>query len=265
MTVARETPHIYRCIVTLHETTYFSTREVSSLYQTEPFIGHIALCYALGLAPSRYFNRSTVHYKADLAALNARGIYVTPATVLAQPRFHLEQFNAQPETYWSAMGNNLLVTVPAGTWAVKAGPSWYVHDGTTPRPKKLGTENRPQVGRIRALGIGTRAVFYIISHSPYTPPRYIRLGKWMSKARISTTPITPTTTTAGGDTTSLLVPADLPSTLTILAADQLAVKPTPLLRNARVRGACYQLPAVPEQAVDPLLPVGMRFNVEDIP
>ena len=90
-------PLVYRCTLRLLEPTFFSTREIGNLYQTEAFIGHIALCYALSLAPSRYHNDGkTIHYREDLAVLNERGIYVTPATIRGSARFTLGQFNAQP-------------------------------------------------------------------------------------------------------------------------------------------------------------------------
>jgi CRISPR-associated protein Csc1 len=257
MSLPPDTPYIYRCTLTLHETTYFSSREVSMLYQTEPLIGHIALCYALGMAPVRYANRGTIHYKEDLQRLNDTGIYLTPAAIEGTARYHLGQFNAQPETYWSAMGNNLLVTVPTGAWAEKQGPTWYVHEGG--RRRKLSTENRPQVGRIRALGIATRATCYLISAAPQQPPAYIRLGKWMSKVHLQTQLVQPTAIVERGMVAGIIAPADLPNETTILAGDQITVKPTPLLRGARLRGACYQL----EDGA--LLPCGMRFGIEELP
>ena len=42
--------HIYRCELTLMEPTFFSSREVSAYYQTEPLISNIVLAYALGFA-----------------------------------------------------------------------------------------------------------------------------------------------------------------------------------------------------------------------
>ena len=96
--------HIYRCELTLMEATFFSSREVSNTYQTEPLIGNIALAYAFGFCQSPYFNDGTIYYKPHLGALNERGVYVTPATVMGKPRFTIGQFNAQPDSYWYAMG-----------------------------------------------------------------------------------------------------------------------------------------------------------------
>lgn len=248
-------PHIYRCMLRLLEPTFFSTREISALYQTDPFIGHLALCYALGLVPSRYYNDGkTIHYRADLATLNEQGIYVTPATMRGTVRFTLGQFNAQPESYWSAMGNNALITVPDGMWAEKDGNTWYITDGTQRR--KHGVENRPQFGRIRTLAIGNEAEFFIISEVPQTVPSYIRLGKWMSKARVSVQELFNVSEQAGGTISFLLAVADLPSTTQLLAFDLLNVAPTPLIRNSHLIGPCYRL----DQHT--LLPQHMRFNLE---
>jgi CRISPR-associated protein Csc1 len=248
-------PYIYRCQLRLLEPTFFSSREISDLYQTEAFIGHIALCYAMGLAPSRYYNEpKRVYYRDDLAALNDQGIYVTPATILGAARFVLGQFNAQPESYWSAMGNNTLVTAPEGMWAEREQKSWYITDGT--RRSKVGVENRPQIGRVRALAIGNEAEFFVISEMACTFPSYIRLGKWMSKARMTTAAAQIINTPERGQIPHLLAPADLPSTSRMLAYDLLGVSPTPLMRNCYFDGPCYQLDRTT------FLPQGMRFNLE---
>lgn len=248
-------PHIYRCRLTLLEPTFFSTREISNVYQTEAFIGHIALCYALGLAPSRYYNNGkTIHYREDLAMLNTAGMYLTPATIVGEARFSLGQFNAQSESYWFAMGNNAIITAPDGSWAEKDGNSWYVTDGA--QRKKLGVENRPQFGRIRALAIGTIAEFFVVSESAQTLPSYIRLGKWMSKAQISSEAVTIRDEQTGGTVPFLLAGADLAPETRLLSFDVLQVPPTPLVRHTHLAGVCYRL------ADGTLLPKGMRFNLE---
>lgn len=249
-------PYIYRCRLRLLETTFFSSREISDLYQTEAFIGHIALCYALGLAPSRYYNEpKRVYYRDDLTVLNEQDIYVTPATIQGNARFVLGQFNAQPESYWSAMGNNTLVTAPEGMWAERDQKTWYITDGT--RRTKVGVENRPQIGRIRALALGNEAEFFVISATPRALPGYIRLGKWMSKARVTTSLAQIIAETERGQLQHLLAPADLPATSQLLAYDLLSVSPTPLVRNAYLAGPCYQLDRTT------LVPQGMRFYLEN--
>jgi CRISPR-associated protein Csc1 len=249
---------IYRCQVTLQEATFFSSREISNSYFTDPYIGNYALAYALGMVQSPYFNKGEIHYPQHLAALNERGIYVTPATFINTPQFTFGQFNAQADAYWSAFANNAIVTRPDGGWMEKSGPVWYVNRPGE-KAQKVGLENRPQFGRIRLLAIGNTAVFYIISQATLTIPRYIRLGKFMSKTHLAVTEHPDTITERQNQTvTALLNPADIPATYRLAVFDLLAVPPTPLIQHAILSGSFYTLP----DAV--YLPVGMRFGVEQV-
>ncbi len=248
--------HIYRCHLTLMEKTFFSSREVSNFYYTEPLFGNYALAYALGFCQSPYFNDGTIYYRPHLSALNEQGIYVTPATIQGEPRFTVGQFNAQPETYWSAMGAGVLVTRPDGARMEPAGKVWYIHRPGQ-RRKKVNATNRPQYGRIRYLSVGNEAVFYVLSGEALTLPRYVRLGKFMSKASVVSDelahrPVEETEVTVP----FLLNPADLADATTLRLYDLVTVPPTPLVRNALLGGPFYRLEN------GPLLPQGMRFGVE---
>lgn len=251
--------HIYEYRLTLLEATFFSSREISNTYYTEPCIGHIALAYAFGLCQAPYFNDGTIYYKPHLSQLNERGIYITPAAIEGQPRFILRQFNAQPDAYWSAMGNNTLVTRPDGTWAEKRGP-WYIKQRQDDKGKKVNPETRPQFGRIRALSTGNRARGYVLSGEPLTLPQYIRLGKFMSKARVRVSEQPFDEVTADDITVSTLLSlSDLPVGTFPSAFDLINIPPTPLIRNARLRGAFYKL------GQNEFLPQGMRFAVDGLP
>ena len=251
--------HVYCCDLTLMEPTFFSSREVSATYQTEPLIGNIALAYAFGFCQSPYFNDGTIYYKDHLGALNDRGLYVTPATVKGEPRFSIGQFNAQPDSYWYAMGAGAIVTRPDGGWAAGAGKTWRIvrADG---RRSKVAAESRPQYGRIRFLALGNRATGYVLSRESLEIPRYIRLGKFMSKARVEVDEVA--VEEVEQDRVAipfLLNPADLPPGMKLTMFDLISVPPTPLVRNALLSGRFYR---VKEGS---LLPVGMRFGVEGLP
>lgn len=251
--------HIYRCELTLLEATFFSSREVSATYQTEPLVGNIALAYAFGFCQAPYFNDGTIHYHAHLAALNEQGLYVTPGTIVGQPRFSLGQFNAQADTYWCAFANNVIVTRPDGAWTEKGGQAWYIlwPDG---RRHKVGLENRPQHGRIRMLAIGNRAVAYVLSRQPCSIPRYVRLGKFMSKARMDVAEVSYHEEERTDQVVPFLLnPADLPAEMPPWSFDLVSVPPTPLVRNAWLSGRFYRL------ADGTMLPVGMRFAVDRLP
>lgn len=251
--------HIYRCELTLLEATFFSSREVSAVYQTEPLVGNIALAYAFGLCHAPYFNDGVIYYREHLTTLNEQGVYVTPATILNQPRFTLAQFNAQADAYWYAFANNVIVTRPDGAWSEKGGQAWYIlwPDG---RRQKVGLENRPQHGRMRLLAIGNQAVAYVFSHQPRVIPRYVRLGKFMSKARVDVVEMRHEEHEATSQIMPfLLSPADLPPQMSPRAFDLINVPPTPLVRNAMLSGRFYRL-------IDgTMLPMGMRFAIDSLP
>lgn len=250
--------HIYHCEITLLETTFFSSREVSNTYYTEPFIGNYALAYALGFVHASYYNDGTIHYGEHLSQLNETGIYVTPATIEGTPRFTFGQFNAQPDAYWFAFANNTIVTRPDGGWVEKSGPVWYIHHPDGKR-RKASLENRPQFGRIRALALNNKAVAYVISREPQRIPSYIRLGKFASKARVQTADFPDTVKEVEAATIPLLLnPADLPPDYTLTTFDLLNVPPAPLVRNVVLSGNFYALP------VGDFLPVGMRFGIEKL-
>lgn len=249
---------IYRCHLTLLEATFFSSQEISNYYQTAPLIGNYALAYALGLCQSPYFNDNTVLYQQHLSELNKQGIYVTPATLTQAPRFQLAQFNAQPDAYWYAMGGGVIITRPDDGYVEGAGKTWRMSRGGS-KPSKIGAENRPQHGRIRFLSIGNEAVFYIISQEPYQPPNYIRLGKFMSKARVTAITVTHTEIAAQAVTIPFLLnPADFSSGTELITFDLVNVPPTPLVKNGVVNGRFYQLDKITH------LPVGMHFGVENL-
>jgi len=249
--------HIYRCQLTLMEKVFFSSREVSNFYYTEPLIGNYALCYAMGFCQSPYFNDGTIYYRQHLGALNDQGIYVTPATMQGQPRFLIEQFNAQPETYWFAMGAGVLVTRPDGSHMEQSGKVWYVHP-LEGRRKKVNATNRPQFGRIRYLALGNEAVFFVFSREQIQVPGYVRLGKFMSKARLAPEQVerVEEVEEEGVMIPFLLNPADLGAATELWTFDLVNVPPTPLVRNSRLAGRFYRLDA------NTHLPAGMRFGVE---
>ncbi|GAB4156028.1 MAG: hypothetical protein Fur0021_23950 [Candidatus Promineifilaceae bacterium] len=252
--------HIYRCRLTLLEPAFFSSQEISNYFQTAPLIGNYALAYALGLCHTPYFNDGAIHYRRHLEPLNEQGIYVTPATLAESPRFTLAQFNAQPDAYWYAMANNTIVTRPDGAWTEKRGAAWYILEDSRDKGKKIGLENRPQHGRIRFLSIGNHADFYIISRQPYQPPSYIRLGKFMSKARVAGVQMPATLVEAQNQTIPyLLNPADFSPETHMTLFDLVNVPPTPLVKNSVLSGMFYDL------GKGNFVPANMRFGIQSLP
>lgn len=264
---------IYRARLRLWEHTYFASREIGILYETEPLIGNYALAYALGLARAPYSWGGGPRYREDLTPLNEAGIYVTPATFdPAELRFSITQFNAQTDSYFSAYGLNAIVAPPTGWYAEKRGQSWFlVNPVTGEKPKKVTANNFPQQGRIRMLGLGSVATFYLLADETKGAPAmlerlgvrppgrmYIRLGKFNSKAQVDWTPLrVERVQQEDVEVPFMLNPADLPPDTRLVPLSVYYVHPTPLLSHALISADFWQL----DDTVQTKLPVGMRFGV----
>jgi CRISPR-associated protein Csc1 len=241
---------IYRADLTLMEHTYFASREIGTLYESEPLIGNYALTYALGLCTAPYGWNGPPRYKQDLEPLNARGIYVTPATFQeGKLRYAFSQFNAQSDSYYFRFDQNAIATDPV---------------------KKTRAANFPQNGKLRMLGLDSQAVFYLLSENEPLPrlPSYIRLGKFNSKARIVWSRLRlrserPHERTA--EMAFFLNAVDLsPEHLAHLRAFSVYnIYPAPLLRQCRLQGAFWQ--AISQDGSEVLLPTGMKYGIESLP
>lgn len=256
---------VYHCKLTLLENTFFASREINDLYLTEPLVGNYALTYALGLAQSPYKNTGEIYYYEHLSRLNEQGIYVTPATIPAneEAKFSFSQFNSVPDTYWFAMGNNCLVQRPSGHDVKRVGNQgkkvWHrINRKTGEQKKHEKAVNYPQVGFIKAMRINTVLDFFVISQNDLTIPRYIRLGKFMSKARVDTTIYkNPTIENKQSQLINFLLnPLDLPTGVQVSSYDTYSIHPVPLIRNSFLTCDFFQL------SKDLFLPAGMKFGVE---
>lgn len=255
--------YLYRCLITLMEATFFSSREISDLYQTEPLIGNYALAYAMGFCRSAWHNDGTIGYRFDLSELNEQGLYIMPAIILGTPIYLLRRFNAQTDGYWSAFGAGVIVARTPEGWSRKDGQHWITRD-TDGTEKRIKPTNRPQTGRIRLLAASNQALTYVFSREPIAIPRYIRLGKFMSKAHIESSSVTIEDIETRQDhpvTKVLLNPADLPADTHLTIFDLINVPPTPLIRNAVLTGNFYKV----RDSDVTHLPQGMAFNVEQLP
>ena len=230
--------HIYRCEFKLMENLFFASREVDNFFQTEAVIGNYALAYALGLCQASYHNEGEITYAEDLEKLNKAGIYVTPGTLTEEPRFTVVQFNALSDSYWYQMEQNA-ISVNSRLVARAA--------------------NFPQIGRLKLLSIGNKGVFYLTSRDEFRVPRYIRLGKFMSKTKISAYKQNYRENTAENVSyCNYLNPNDLPPETQIGMFDMLNIRPTPLIRHVQLSGDFYQLADDDETQ----LPAGMRFYTD---
>jgi CRISPR-associated protein Csc1 len=219
---------IYCCELELHDSLYFATREIGRLYETEPIIHNYALCYALGLIDSqiysttvaeedsyRYFCSEQVpKYEQHLTPLNRQGIYVTPANAISH----------------SAILN---------TWKY-ANNRYHVEMEKTQK-------NIPSFGRAKEIAPESKFEFFIISHNQLKLPKWIRLGKWMSKAELSVREL-PKHKIVEGEFTCKhpLNPLDVMFTNQVISYDVVNMPPVSLIRNVQMRGRYYQFLGNPE-------------------
>jgi CRISPR-associated protein Csc1 len=216
--------HIYRCELELHDSLYFATREIGRLYETEAIVHNYALCYALGLVDSdrygtqvseeheyRYFCREQVPmYEEHLSKLNEVGIYVTPARSL--------QHTSVLHT-WKYANNNYHVEM-----------------------EKTKT-NIPSFGRAKEIAPESAFEFFILSANPLPKlPKWIRLGKWMSKAELTVKELEEV---KEGNRDFIfpypLNPLDVMFTHQVLSYDTVNMPPVSLIRNVRMHGHFYDV------------------------
>ena len=213
---------IYRCQIELHDSLYFATREIGRLYETEPIIHNYALCYALGLVDSntysttvpeehsyRYFCPEQIpKYEQHLTPLNQQGIYVTPARSLS----HASTLNT-----WKYANNN-----------------YHVEMEKTQR-------NIPSFGRAKEIAPESEFEFFIISEIPLKLAKWIRLGKWMSKAELKSEEITQVERKNGDFICSYpLNPLDVMFSHQVISYDVVNMPPVSLIKNVKINGQYYQ-------------------------
>ncbi len=239
--------HIYPADLLLLEHTFFASREIDPLYISEPLIGNYALTYALGFCHSPYHWDGGPRYKEDLQPLNEQGLYITPAD-FSYLRMTITRFNGQIDSYYFRFAPNAITT-------------------QRDKSEKVKAVNFPQSGRIRILGLGSRARFFLLDRDHLIAqgkgPRllpYIRLGKFMSKARIEWQAriIPQLVQTDGTKVCGMLNAVDIEDTTMLQIFSSFNIHPAPILRDVQMSGQFWQL----DRAT--MLPVGMHYGVEKL-
>jgi len=215
---------IYRCQIELHDSLYFATREIGRLYETEPVIHNYALCYALGLVDSeiysttvseehsyRYFCPEQVpKYEPHLTALNQQGIYVTPGRSIS----HSSTLNT-----WKYANNNYHVEM------------------------EKTQKNIPSFGRTKEIAPESKFEFFIISEEPLKLAKWIRLGKWMSKAAVEIVEqkeVKRSPSETDFIFPYLLNPLDVMFSHQVISYDVVNMPPVSLIQNVKMLGRYYE-------------------------
>ncbi len=216
---------LYLLRLTFHENLFYATREAGRLYETGRYLHNYALTYALGLASAPYFHAQQVpNYAEELAALNEQGVYVTPARGLLL-KFELATFKLADNAYH-----------------VRMAP---------------GSRNTPSYGRAKEIAVGSQFEFAVLSSQPLRLPGWVRMGLWLSKARVEClAEVELSEILQAEETASLpLNPLDVPGNLRVY--DLISMPPSSLVDHARVEGRWLKA-RVGER--DFRLPAGMRYN-----
>ena len=205
---------VIKCRLILHDSLYYATREMGRLYETESVIHNWALTYALGLIQKPYRSFDSVPtYKEDLAGINEAGVYVTPAKPV--------RYDYVISTFKFADNRHRPFSTVSNA-----------------RKKELGitVTNKPSFGRAKELAPESEFEFFVVGELPDRLPKWIRLGLWMSKARIEVESMESSLTPKKGVFTCshLLNPIDIPILPELY--DLISMPPVSLLQNARFNG-----------------------------
>ncbi|HEY9663931.1 MAG TPA: type I-D CRISPR-associated protein Cas5/Csc1 [Allocoleopsis sp.] len=215
--------HIYRCTLELHDSMYYATREIGRLYETEPILHNYGLCYALGLVDSdrhsttvseehsyRYFCPEQVpKYQEHLTPLNQQGIYVTPARAVS----HATVLNT-----WKYANNNYHVEM------------------------EKTQKNIPSFGRAKEIAPESQFECFILTQQSLDLPRWVRLGKWASKAEVEMKELSDIRQSEGEFAfPHPLNPLDVMFTHQVLSYDTVNMPPVSLIRNVRLRGHYHEV------------------------
>lgn len=214
---------IYNCKLELHDSLYFATREIGRLYETEPVLHNYALSYVLGLVDNpqfstvvteehsyRYFCAEQVpKYREHLTPLNQQGIYVTPAKML--------RYETVLNT-WKYANNNYHVEM-----------------------EKM-SRNVPGFGRTKEIAPESQFEFFMISERELELPKWVRIGKWASKAKLDFEPVKFTHNHEQTFNCSHpLNPLDVMFTNQVLSYDTINMPPVSLIRNVKMHGESYMI------------------------
>ncbi|MHC1582998.1 MAG: type I-D CRISPR-associated protein Cas5/Csc1 [Candidatus Syntropharchaeia archaeon] len=215
--------------IQLCEDVYFASLEIGRYYQTYPVVGNYALAYALKFVESTYDNnKGKPSYSTDFSSLNEMKVYITPAQPVKKVRYSFYTFNALSDGYYFKMDK--------------------------------AEYNYPRMGRIKALSQENVFDFYIIATDRNIfLPKYIRLGKWMSKVKVAYSESDYTLREKiEYRVNHILNPSDLPLDTEILRANYISMYPTPLMKTGVLRGKALEVKR--EDGKHVYLPYGMSFG-----
>lgn len=221
---------LYDCRLTFHDNLFYETRTMGRLYETGRLLHNIALTYALGLATTEYHHPTDAPaYTEELAALNEAGVYVTPATGL-DVRYVLHTFK--------------------------------LGDERTSVFMEKSNRNIPTYGRAKEIAVNSQFRFGVLSPIDLTLPRWIRMGLWLSKAKLEVTAVIPMRHELQRMTRRVddypLNPSDLSDPNTLRSFDLVSMRPTNLVEHAEIETDEWWVSDISGTKI--ILPAGLQYR-----
>ncbi len=176
-----------KCTIETLDRTLYASREVGDLVDAGDFILNTALHYAFGFVSGKYINSGNrPSYLEDTAGI-CKKLYITPARREPVEEYVKHVFrNLDTKTPIHIGGHSV------SNWNARphryAAKNWSAQDKNNPYRGK----NIPQFGRERVLNQQNLFTAYILLYDGEAEslasaiPRYIRLGKKRSKAKVTT-------------------------------------------------------------------------------
>lgn len=183
---------VVKCTIETLDRTLYASREVGDLVDTGDYILNTALYYAFGFVSGTYVNFGNKPSYLDDTSEIYKELYITPAkpepaeeyvkevlgisTRSRGKRVPLPYIGGHSTSQWNARSHQ---------YAVK---NWKAKE----LPKSLKGKNLPKFGRERVLDQQNLLTAYIIPYEVDAEsitsriPRYVRIGKKRSKARVAT-------------------------------------------------------------------------------
>ena len=231
-TMTRESlPVIYYGALELHGDLFFASLEFHDLVETLPVVHNYALTYALDLCSAENGRVTPLYcaterrkqrprYQDDFAALVQAGIYVTPAkSAEGVPPTAIRQYATRVDEYlhYGRKIDDIL--------------SWEPN----PNKRKANTLASlfPLHGYLKVITVGARFLFYVYNVPAELPlQRYVRLGKFNTKASVTLAPCSEVTLAEGAQIATH--PVNAADVAGVMPLNLLTMRPTPLAMVARL-------------------------------
>lgn len=186
-----ESLQVVECSIETLDRTLYASREVGDLVDTGDYVLSTALYHALGFVSSKYINFGNRPSYLEETSEIYKKFYITPARLESVSEYARKLLGyerpkgkAEPLPYLGGHSTSQWNARPH-QYAVK---NWKAAD----LPKDLKGKNLPKFGKERVLDQQNLLTAYILPYEVEAPslagrvPRYIRLGKKRSKARVIT-------------------------------------------------------------------------------